>query len=154
MSDSWVRVNGNNGLVFQNHGGGFYMTENNWIKTFGNKNFYHNTGIMRTDGSLHVGAGGNRFIVNTAGNVGIGDTSPSEKLEVNGIIYSNSGGIKFPDGTVQTTASSGGVADNLGNHIATQNIRLNSRWLSNDGSNEGLRTVSYTHLTLPTICSV
>ena len=37
-------------------------------------------------------------------NVGIGTTQPTEKLEVNGIIFSNSGGIKFPDGTIQTTA--------------------------------------------------
>jgi len=38
-------------------------------------------------------------------NVGIGTTTPNEKLEVNGTIHSTSGGIKFPDGTTQTTAS-------------------------------------------------
>ena len=38
-------------------------------------------------------------------NVGIGTTNPSEKLEVNGIVYSNLGGIKFPDNTIQTTAA-------------------------------------------------
>ena len=30
-------------------------------------------------------------------------------------------------------------ADNLGNHIATDNIRLNGNYLSNDGGNEGIR---------------
>ena len=46
------------------------------------------------------------------GNVGIGTNSPTEKLEVdgnvkaNGIIESVSGGIKFPDGTIQTTKAS------------------------------------------------
>ena len=30
--------------------------------------------------------------------------SPAPELEVNGIIFSSSGGVKFPDGTVQTTA--------------------------------------------------
>jgi len=42
------------------------------------------------------------------GNVGIGVSSPTEKLQVEGIIHSTSGGFKFPDGTVQTTASTGG----------------------------------------------
>jgi hypothetical protein len=35
--------------------------------------------------------------------VGIGTDAPAQKLSVNGIIESTSGGIKFPDGTVQTT---------------------------------------------------
>ena len=30
-------------------------------------------------------------------------------------------------------------ADNLGNHTTTQNLRLNSQWLSNDGGNEGIQ---------------
>ena len=37
-------------------------------------------------------------------NVGIGTTDPTEKLEVNGIIFTSQGGVKFPDGTIQTTA--------------------------------------------------
>ena len=48
--------------------------------------------------------------------------------------------------------------DNLGNHIANQNIALSNNWLSNDGSDEGISisgvgnvgigtdAVSYTHL--------
>ena len=40
----------------------------------------------------------------TTGNVGIGTTNPTEKLEVSGTIYSSSEGFKFPDGTIQTTA--------------------------------------------------
>lgn len=44
----------------------------------------------------------------SGGNVGIGATTPSEALTVSGTIYSTSGGIKFPDGTVQTTAATGG----------------------------------------------
>jgi hypothetical protein len=34
--------------------------------------------------------------------------------------------------------SAGGGTDNLGNHIATQNIQLNNNWLSNDGGSEGI----------------
>jgi len=40
-----------------------------------------------------------------ADNVGIGTSSPSEKLTVAGTIESTSGGIKFPDGSVQATAA-------------------------------------------------
>jgi len=42
------------------------------------------------------------MIVN--GQVGVGTTSPSTPLEVNGIIKSSTGGVRFPDNTTQTTA--------------------------------------------------
>ena len=42
------------------------------------------------------------------GNVGIGTDNPTEKLTVTGIVESTLGGFKFPDGTIQTSASSGG----------------------------------------------
>ena len=38
-------------------------------------------------------------------NVGIWTTNPAQKLTVAGTIESTSGGIKFPDATVQTSAS-------------------------------------------------
>ncbi|MEK7567460.1 MAG: hypothetical protein AAB513_00880 [Patescibacteria group bacterium] len=37
--------------------------------------------------------------------VGIGTTTPSQTLSVGGMIYSGTGGFKFPDGTTQTTAA-------------------------------------------------
>ena len=42
------------------------------------------------------------------GKVGIGTLTPSQKLSVAGIIESTIGGFKFPDGTIQITASSTG----------------------------------------------
>jgi len=43
----------------------------------------------------------------TAGNVGIGTTSPGERLTVAGTVESTSGGFRFPDGTTQTTKAAG-----------------------------------------------
>ncbi len=45
------------------------------------------------------------FNIDPSGNVGIGTLSPGNKLTVVGTIESLSGGIQYPDGTVQTTAS-------------------------------------------------
>jgi len=49
-----------------------------------------------------------RLRVAADGNVGIGTASPGSPLTVAGIIESTSGGVKFPDGTVQVTASTAG----------------------------------------------
>ncbi len=48
--------------------------------------------------------------------------------------------LKF-DGVNWVCADVSGV-DNLGNHIATQNIHLNNHWLSGDGGNEGIYVTS------------
>jgi len=43
--------------------------------------------------------------VTNSSNVGIGTTTPASKLEVAGIVHSTMGGFKFPDGSIQTSAS-------------------------------------------------
>ena len=40
--------------------------------------------------------------------------------------------------TITISATGGSSGDNLGNHTATQNIKLNEHWLSGDGGNEGV----------------
>ena len=41
----WVRVSGNDGLYFETHGGGWYMTDSSWIRSYGSKNVYVNAGF-------------------------------------------------------------------------------------------------------------
>jgi hypothetical protein len=55
------------------------------------------------------------------GNLGIGTLTPSQKLEVADTIYSSSGGFKFPNGTVQTTAAGANYWAASGNNIYNSN---------------------------------
>jgi hypothetical protein len=50
-------------------------------------------------------AGAIRMAITSNGNVGIGTTAPGQALTVVGTIETTSGGIKFPDGTTQTTSA-------------------------------------------------
>jgi hypothetical protein len=63
-----------------------------------------------------VGSGNNSVVVGNSvitedsqGKIGIGTTSPTSPLTVQGMIETKLGGIKFPDGTVQATATVGGL---------------------------------------------
>ncbi len=48
---------------------------------------------------------GDLMAIKTNGDIGIGTNTPTSKLTVQGTIQSTSGGVKFPDGSVQTSAS-------------------------------------------------
>ena len=51
----------------------------------------------------------NRMIISQDGRVGIGTESPAELLSVAGTIESTTGGMKFPDGTIQTSAAASAI---------------------------------------------
>ena len=53
----------------------------------------------------------NQFIIRAGGNVGINTNNPTSPLTVAGEIRTTSGGIRFPDNTLQTTAATGGGAN-------------------------------------------
>jgi len=83
----------------------------------------HNGAFVWADNSnsgFLASTAANQFLVRAAGGVGIGTNSPSSPLTVAGAIESTTGGIVFPDGTVQTSAASGGGnAWNLGGNAGT-----------------------------------
>ncbi len=54
-------------------------------------------------------SGPNQFLVRAAGGVGINTNAPTSPLTVAGVIESDSGGFKFPDGSIQTTAATGTI---------------------------------------------
>src|SRR6185295_19892239 len=56
-----------------------------------------------TDGSSFT-IGDSIITESKVGLVGIGTTTPTSKLTVQGMIETKVGGFKFPDGTIQTTA--------------------------------------------------
>lgn len=65
-TSNWFRSTGSTGWYSQTYGGGWYMSDSTWIRTFGSKSVYQNTGQIRTDGYLV-----------TNGGITVGATSPN-----------------------------------------------------------------------------
>ena len=80
-TSNWFRSTGSTGWYSQTYGGGWYMNDSTWIRTYGSKSVYQNTGQIRTDGYLV-----------TNGGLTAGATSPNNgtyKLHVTGASWSS-----------------------------------------------------------------
>jgi hypothetical protein len=94
-------------------GGSYYHNAGQWtaksifasavVCNSGHILFYGNSGLVNDVDFYPT----ERMRITNVGNVGIGTTGPASKLEVAGTVHSTSGGFKFPDGSTQTSASSG-----------------------------------------------
>lgn len=87
-TSNWFRSTGSTGWYSQTYGGGWYMTDSTWIRTYGSKSVYQNTGQIRTDGYLV-----------TNGGITVGDTSPN-----NGTYKSHVTGNSWSSGYIRAGA--------------------------------------------------
>jgi hypothetical protein len=79
-----------------------------------------NAGTTINDGlTVSTAGSANTLVTNSVGYVGIGVVPSSYRLEVNGTIYTSSGGVRFPDGTTQTTAFTGTASVNANSLTGT-----------------------------------
>lgn len=80
-TSNWFRSTGSTGWYSQTYGGGWYMSDSTWIRIYGSKSVYQDTGQIRTDGYLV-----------TNGGLTAGATSPNNgtyKLHVTGASWSS-----------------------------------------------------------------
>lgn len=54
ICQSWIRTTGSTGWYNETYGGGWYMNDSTWIKTYNNKSVYMNTGTFRNDGTTQL----------------------------------------------------------------------------------------------------
>ncbi|MEH6454809.1 MAG: hypothetical protein V7749_00675 [Cocleimonas sp.] len=64
VKSNWVRVDGDSGIYFQSHGGGWHMDDSTYIKAYGGKSIY-TSGMVRADNGIQVDG---KWVVSTNGN--------------------------------------------------------------------------------------
>jgi hypothetical protein len=95
--------NSSEGIYLNNEDGGIAG-----LRIYDDESVYASQMILfnnRPDGAIRLKTTGGSLTVANSGNIGVGTEMPSSKLTVDGEIRLLSSGIKFPDGTTQTTAA-------------------------------------------------
>lgn len=102
-STIWKVPGYNSNRLFSNEIDASLNTNTLYLQSAGN---YNNGGqiIFGTGYPDLIGRRAESVRITSSGNVGIANTSPSSRLTVSGVIESTTGGIKFPDGSLQKTA--------------------------------------------------
>jgi hypothetical protein len=104
--------------------------------------FYRGDNTTATSAAIGID-GADSYFQLQGGNVGIGTSTPGAKLAVDGLVWSLSSGFKFPDGTIQTTAATGGQGfwSSNGTHIYNNNEGYVGIGTSSPSSNLHVREV-------------
>lgn len=58
---SWYRARGNSGWYSESYGGGWYMVDSTWVRSYNNKSVWMDYGWVTTDGRIGVGTSGPSF---------------------------------------------------------------------------------------------
>lgn len=101
-ANNWFRATGDTGLYFEDHGGGWHMTDKEWIRAYNGKNIY-TSGKIRCDAGFEGDLRGTASNANNLGEQSLQWILEQIKAANTGIVASNlqqNGWIKFANGII------------------------------------------------------
>ena len=133
-TSGWYRTVGAGGWYSQTYGGGWHMSDSTWIRSYGSRSIYHNSGIMRTDGTLQIGDGGVHLYANHYGMTLGKNSSPGANtklalvgggLGIHSTTFTN-------DASIHVSTSYGGYSrwTQMGGGSSCLNIMYGGNWFA------------------------